>query len=74
MNISIPLSEEEKNLAERYASKHGLSLEEAFKSALFGAIEDEHELEAYEKAIKEFEQNPKAYSLDEVERFLDLKE
>lgn len=39
--VEVNLTEYEKSLAESYAQRHGLSLEEAFKKALFNKIEEE---------------------------------
>lgn len=36
-------------------------------------IEDEQDIIAYEKAVKEYEKNPKSYSLEEVETILGIK-
>lgn len=42
--VKIHLTTEEKNLAESYARAHAMSLDEAFKKALFEQIEDEYDL------------------------------
>ena len=56
MIIKFELTTEEYQLAERYAQKHNLSVEEVFKKALFERIEDECTIdfakEAYEEYIK----------------------
>ncbi len=44
MRLSIPLTAEEKSTAESYAKLHALSLEDAFKRALFEKIEEEYEI------------------------------
>ena len=54
MNISIPLSDEEQQLAERYARRHSLSVGEAFKRALFEKIEDEYDLAVADAAYEEY--------------------
>lgn len=55
MKISINLTEEEKDLAERYARLHDISVGEAFKSALFEKIEEEYDFmvakETYQKYV-----------------------
>lgn len=58
MIVTIPLTEKERVLAESYAKRHGMTLEEAFKSALLKKIEEERR--AAETAQKECEQNSKA--------------
>ena len=56
MFFSIELSEEEKSLAESYAKLHSISLNEAFKRALFQQIEDEYDItvaaEVYDEYVK----------------------
>ena len=54
MILSIILTEQEKNVAESYAKLHTLSLEEAFKQALFEKIEDEYDIFVYKEAYKEY--------------------
>ena len=48
MVLSIGLTEEERELAESYARAHSLSLDEAFKIALFERIEDEYDVKIEE--------------------------
>ena len=40
--------------------------------ALLEKIEDEYDLTCYEKAVEEYELNPKTYTLEEVKKELDL--
>lgn len=54
MEFSIRLTEEEKELATSYAKLHSLSLEEAFKKALFEKIEDEYDIVIGEEAYQEY--------------------
>ena len=73
MAFSIRLTEDERMLAESYARIHSYSLSEAFKRALFEKIEDEYDLAAYEKAMKEYSEDPVTFTLDEVEKELGLE-
>lgn len=50
----IRLSEEERKLAESYAKSHAISLEEAFKQALFERIEDEYDLVVAKEAYQDY--------------------
>lgn len=72
MSFSIRLNPKEKALAESYAKLHSLSLAEAFKQALFEKIEDEYDVALAEIAYKEYKENPKTYSHNEVIEMLDL--
>ncbi|RRD95239.1 antitoxin [Clostridiales bacterium COT073_COT-073] len=59
MAFSIRLSEEEKKLANSYATVHGISLGEAFKRALFEKIEDEFDVSVANEAYEEYLKNGK---------------
>lgn len=72
MSFSIRLSDEEKSLAESYAKLHSMSLGEAFKKALFEKIEDEYDIAIAEEAMREYSNNPKTYSHDEIKELLEL--
>ena len=73
MIIKFELTTEEYQLAERYAQKHNLSIEEAFKNALFENIEDECALvfarEAYGEYIKS---GKKTRPIEELWKELDM--
>ncbi len=50
----INLTEKERQCAERYAKKHNMSLQDAFKRALFEKIEDEYDLAVCQDAYHEY--------------------
>ncbi len=54
MSLAIDLTEEEKTYVEGYARLHSISIEEAFKRALFEAIEDEYDSAEGEEAYREY--------------------
>lgn len=54
MAISVRLTEEEHRLATSYARIHGISIEKAFKQALFDRIEDEYDLEIARAALDDY--------------------
>ena len=72
MTMSVRLSEEDSNLFKRYAAMNGISVSELVRQSVMERIEDEFDLRLYEKALAEYEKNPKTYALDEVERELGL--
>lgn len=72
MAFSIRLTEKERELAESYARMHSISLGEAFKQALFERIEDEYDLQVFEKAMAEYEKNPVTRPIEELWKELDL--
>lgn len=73
MAISLRLSDEEDMMIKKYAELHGMTVSELVRKAVFERIEDEYDLKTYEEAIERFQVDPVTYSLDEVERELDLK-
>ena len=72
MVISIRMTEEEKKLANAYARLNGISLSEAIKRAYFEKIEDEYDIALADAALREYEKNPKTYTLEELMKELDL--
>ena len=72
MAISLRLSDEESVLVKSYASLHGLSVSYLFRQAVMEKIEDEYDLNAFDKAMANFKQDGTTYTLDEVERELGL--
>lgn len=71
MTISVRLSEEDMKLIKAYAEMNNISLSDLVRNSIMEKIEDEYDLKCYEKAIKEYNKNPKTYTLDEVEKELD---
>ena len=72
MVISIRMTEEEKQLEDAYARLNGISLSEAIKRAYFQKIEDEYDIALADAALKEYEKNPKTYTLEELMKELGL--
>ena len=73
MAISLRLSERDSDLFKRYADMHGISVSELVRQSVMARIEDEFDLEAYDKALEAFNADPVTYSLDEVEKELGLQ-
>ena len=72
MSISLRLSQEDTMLIKSYAALHNVSISELFRQAVMEKIEDEYDLQCYEKAMKAYKKDSKTFSLDEVERELGL--
>lgn len=66
MTVKVFLTNKEEELANSYAKSLGLPLDEAMKRVFFEAIEDEYDSQIADKAMKEYEENPKTYSLKEL--------
>lgn len=73
MAISIRLNPAEDELIRNYANIHGISVSELMRQAVLEKIEDEIDMRLYEEGLAEYRQNPKTYTLEEVERELGLK-
>ena len=72
MVISIRMTEEEKRLADAYARLNGTTLSEAIKRAYFEKIEDEYDIALADAALREYENNPKTYTHEEIKKMLGL--
>ena len=72
MVISIRMTDEEKQLADAYAKLNGVSLSEAIKRAYFEKIEEEYDIALADAALREYEKNPKTYTLAELMKELGL--
>lgn len=73
MNISVRLNKDDSELFRNYAKMHGITMSELIRQSVIEKIEDEHDLEAYYRALAKYEANPVTYSLDEIEERLGLK-
>ena len=72
MTISVRLSDKDMELIKTYAKINNISLSDLIRNAVMEKIEDEYDLEYYKKAIEEYKDNPKTYTLDEVKEELGL--
>lgn len=72
MILSINLTKEEMELADAYSKSVGIPLSEHMKKIYFEKIEDEYDMLAADKALKEYEENPKTYTLDEIRKMFDI--
>ena len=72
MAISLRLTDEDTVLIKNYAALHNISLSDLFRQSVMEKIEDEYDLEAFEKAMEDYRKDPVTYSLEEVGKELDL--
>ena len=70
MTVSLRLNDSDSQLIKAYAEMNGISVSELLRKSVLERIEDEFDLKAYEKAMEEYRNNPKTYSLDEVKKEL----
>ena len=73
MEVSIRLTKAEKKQALEYASTHCISLEEAFKKALFEQIEEEYDTSLANDAFEDYVKNEtKSSPISELWQEVDL--
>lgn len=72
MTISLRLNDEDTLLIKKYAELNKMSVSELIRQAVMERIENEYDLELFNKAINEYKDDPVTYSLDEVEKELGL--
>lgn len=70
MTISLRLDPKDAILIKKFAKLKNLTVSELVRSAVMERIEDEIDLQSYNKAIEEYKKNPVSYTLEEVEREL----
>ena len=73
MTISLRLSDRESDLFKRYADMNGITVSELVRQSVLTRIEDEYDLQAYDRAMAAYLADPVTFSLDEVEKELGLK-
>lgn len=73
MTISLRLNNEDAILIKKYAELNKLSVSDLIRQTVMERIENEYDLEMFNKALKEYKEDPVTYSLDEVEKELGLK-
>ena len=73
MTISLRLNEKESLLFKKYAEIKKMSVSELIRQTVMERIEDEYDLNAYDKAMEEHLKNPIVYSQTEVQKMLGLE-
>lgn len=72
MTISLRLTEEDSLLIKKYAEINKISVSDLIRQSVLERIENEYDLECFDKAMAEYKKNPVTYSLDEMEKELGL--
>ncbi len=72
MTISLRLNDADMEIIKAYAEMNGISVSELFRRSVLERIEDEFDLQTYNKAIEEYKQNPVSYPLEDVIKELNL--
>ncbi len=68
--LSIRMSEDEHETLKKYAREKNVSMSKAMKDAFFDKLEDEFDIEYFDKAYDDFLKDPVTYSPDEVKRII----
>lgn len=72
MIISVRFNKEEEELVKAYAKMNNISLSDLVRNAIMEKIENEYDLQCYEKAMVEYKLNPRTYTLNEIKMLLDF--
>ena len=72
MTVSVRINEKDEKLIRAYAELNNISLSELIRNAIMEKIEDEYDLECFKKALEQYKNNPKTYTLEEVKKGLGL--
>ena len=72
MTISLRLNDEDTKLIKKYAEINNISISDLFRQSVLERIEDEYDLECYNKAMAEYKNNPVTHTLDYVKKELGL--
>ena len=73
MTISLRLNDEDLLLIKKYANLNRISVSDLIRQSVMERIENEYDLELFDKVLAEHKQNPVTYSLEDVERELGLQ-
>lgn len=64
--LSVRMSDAEYKVLEKFAKTNNISMNQAIKDAFFEKIEDEYDIEIFDKAYAEFLKDSRTYSTDEI--------
>ncbi len=72
MTISLRLNDRESDLFKRYAEMNGITVSELVRQSVLARIEDEFDLQAYDKALAAYQADPVTFTHEEVKKMLEL--
>lgn len=72
MTISLRLNDDDTMLIKKYAEINKISVSDLIRQTVMERIENDYDLEIFNRAMAEYKNNPATYSLDEVEKELGL--
>lgn len=72
MSITININAEATEAIKTLALQQGLTVDEYLNKIIAERIEDEYDLQCAEQALKEYEEDPTTYTMDEVAEHLGI--
>ena len=72
MTISLRLNDDDTMLIKKYAEINKISVSDLIRQTVMERIENDYDLEIFNRAMAEYKNNPVTYSLDEVGKELGL--
>lgn len=73
-SITLRLNEEENKLIRDYAKTNSITISELFRQAVLEKIEEEIDLEIYNKAMIEYQNDPQDISFGQMMEELDIND
>ena len=73
MTISLRLNDDDSLLIKKYAELNSMTVSELVRQSVLERIENEFDLELFNKAKAEYKDNPVTYTLDMVEKELGIQ-
>ncbi|MCR5514219.1 MAG: DUF6290 family protein [Bacilli bacterium] len=71
--LSVRLSDAEYKALRNYSKAKGVSMSKAIKDSFFEMLEDQQDMEAFDKAYAKYLKDPKTYSMEEVKEKLGIE-
>ena len=71
--LSVRLSDAEYKALQKYAKAKGVSMSKALRDSFFEMLEDQQDMEAFDKAYAKYLEDPKTYSMEEVKERLGIE-
>ena len=66
MAISLRLSSEDEELFKKYALLHNMTVSDLIRESVLRRIEDDIDLQSYQKLMEEYRRDNRSYQLDEL--------
>ncbi len=72
MIISLRINEKDASLIKKYAKINNITVSELIRQSVIEKIEDEYDLNSFNKSYSEYENDKETYSLNDVKKELGL--